>query len=582
MRRLCLLFALVGLMSAILAGAGGAADARTPHRKVKPKKAGRPAAAAIIHPPRKRRLPARTTRPVDADAPTSPDVIARRLMIVGFDGRGAQVARTAAAEAFRNIGSVRVVPLRPTDAMRIGTAYGAEKTVGLAQRLNLTAVLFGTITQARRDVRLSMQLANGEDGRVVGEITFQARSLGALRGKVRAQLWSKLGPLIDQAASPGPKAQLVAEGEPGGAGATPPETPGESPKPSDKRVPRPLDRPREVPAEAPTSEAEPPAEPAKEPTIPGRRTGGDHRAAPDTGAAAPPTTDEEEAPSPDTTAAAGDGKRRSGESGSARAGHAGDSDIAGVVEERTPATPERCPIAEVSPGAGVMARRYNYRGEQTGALRGYALYRAPVGRIDGALYPFSGASCRVGTGLGLRGSYEIMGPVTSQVGGRKLGTQASGYELDLVLRMVRGALTLQPAAGFLARQYHVDGQVVPSADYRAVGGGLDVALRGRYLGIGLGVAGWKILSVGQLQSAAWFPQQSRFALSAHAQASVAVSPRIDIVAGATAEYETFTFTVDQGAANVNGIAAGAYDLYVQGTVSVRFRLGMPAAPGPIP
>jgi hypothetical protein len=534
MRRLCLLFALVGLMSAILAGAGGAADARALRRKATSKPHGHPNAhahahapvAAAVHAPAKRRRAARTKDVQSAENPTSPDVIPRRLMILGFDGRGAQVARAATIDGLRAIASVRVVPLRPAEAMRLGTAYGADKAVGLAQHLNLTAVLFGKISQARRDVRLSMQLANGEDGRVIGEMDFQARSLGALRTKVRAQLWSQLSPLIDRAASPGPPAATVSEGEPGAAAETAPETP------------------RELPAKPPVAGAERPVEPPV--------------------TAAPPAarSDEEETPAPA-------GKRAAGE-------NAREDEI--VVEEHPPAAPERCPVAELSPGAGVMARRYNYRGEQIGALRGYSLYRAPVGRIDGTLYPFSGGGCRVGNGFGLRGSYEIMGPVTSQVGGRHLGTQASAYQLDLVWRVVNGRLTVQPALGFLARQYHVDGQVVPSADYRAVGGGVDVALRGRILGFGMGAAGWGILHVGDLESAAWFPRQSHFGVTARAQASVAMSPWIDIVAGATAEYETFTFTVDPGGANPNGIAAGAYDFYVQGTAGLRFRLGLAPAP----
>jgi hypothetical protein len=414
--------------------------------------------------------------------------------------------------------------------MRLGTAYGADKAVGLAQHLNLTAVLFGAITQARRDVRLSMQLANGEDGRVIGEMNFQARSLGALRTKVRADLWSKLRPLIDRAASPGPAATIVSEGgEPGAAAEAARETP------------------PELPAKPPIAEAEPPGQPPVTATPPA------------------PESDEEETPAPAGKPAAREKKARENQL---------------AVEEHPPAAPERCPVAELSPGAGIMARRYNYRGEQIGALRGYSLYRAPVGRVDGTLYPFSGGSCRIGSGVGLRGSYEIMGPVTSQVGGRHLGTQASAYQLDLIWRIVSGRLTVQPALGFLARRYHVDGQVVPSADYRAVGGGVDVALRGRTLGFGIGAAGWRILHVGDLESAVWFPRQSHFGVTARAQASVAVSPWIDVVAAATAEYETFTFTVDQAAANPQGIAAGAYDFYVQGTVGVRFRLGLTPAPRP--
>jgi len=240
-------------------------------------------------------------------------------------------------------------------------------------------------------------------------------------------------------------------------------------------------------------------------------------------------------------------------------------------------------MAEVSPGGGVMVRRFNYRGEELGALRGYALYRAPVGRVDGALFPFArDGRCSLSTGLGLRGGYERMAPINSQLADRELGTQAWSYQLDLVLRVVRGQLTVQPALGYLARRYHVDGDVVPGVDYRALGGGLDVSLRGRYLRFMIGARAWQMLNVGALKSATWFPQQSSYAMSAQAQVGIAAATWIDIVAGGSAEYESFTFTVDRSVPNPNGIATGAYDLYLQGTVSVRFRLGSPAARAPAP
>ena len=220
-----------------------------------------------------------------------------------------------------------------------------------------------------------------------------------------------------------------------------------------------------------------------------------------------------------------------------------------------------------------MARRFNYRDEQRGALRAYSLFRAPVGRIEGTLYPFAGGPCRVSTGFGLRAAYERMGPVNSQLANRELGTQGSAYQVELVLRIVTGRLTLQPSVGYLARQYHVDDNVVPAADYRAVGGGLDAELRGRYLFFALGASGRRIMGAGTLGTADWFPNWSGYAASGHVQLGVAATEWMDVVAGGAAEYELFNFSIDPNAPNPNGVAAGAYDLYLQGTLSIRFRLG---------
>src|SRR5207237_636847 len=115
--------------------------------------------------------------------------------------------------------------------------------------------------QDKRDVRLSLLLANGEDGRIVGELSFDARSLGALRAKVKAQLWSTLGPLVDQAASPGRPDSgetPIAAAEPGTPAGEVPETSPER-KPA-RRRPAGAAHPRagEVPETSPTERAETP------------------------------------------------------------------------------------------------------------------------------------------------------------------------------------------------------------------------------------------------------------------------------------------------------------------------------------
>jgi hypothetical protein len=650
MRRLCPLFALVALASAMLAGTAEAADARKPRAKVKRRE--HPPAASTAHPAPKRPHAKRSQVDVDVGVtrtgvkrsqvdvvrvdvvkrshvkrsqvevdvgdqggsqvdvggvdvggevgdqggsqvdvgggevdvggrgrgPTwgAMVVIPRRLMIVGFEGRGAQVMRGAIAGALRTVRSMRVVPIRPAEAVRLGTEYGAEKTTDLARRFNLTAALYGTIREDQGNVQLTLWLANGEDGRLIGELDFDARNLGALRARVRAQIWGKLRTFIDQAASPGPA--VAAEKPVAGGGAEQgPEAPSSGPETSGAAhaAPRPSPRPP----------GKPPAQtrrPAKRPLEPGRSPADANNEPAPVGEAepAPPSpTPPGRKPSPTGTSAATaeDAPQPEGAAGAADASEA----IAAGVETHAAPMTDRCSTADLSTSGGVMARRFNYRDEQRGALRGYALIRAPVGRVEGTLYPFASASasgpCRLLSGFGLRATYDRMGAVTSQLADRRLSTHGSAYQIELVLRLPRGHLTLQPSIGYVARQYSVEDQVVPTADYRALGAGLDVTVRTRLIAFEVGAGARRLLSSGTLQSDAWFPGSSAFAVAAHAQLALAVTDWVDAVLGGAVEYESFTFPIDPNAPYPNGVAAGAHDLFLQGTLGVRARLGQSPA-----
>jgi hypothetical protein len=548
-RRLCVLFALVALASAILAGSDDSAQARARRRKVR------------------RRPPPPATAPVPPPETTPTDLIPRRLLILGFDGKGAQVARGATIDRLRKVASLNLVPLPPAEALRIGTAYGAGKTVDLAKRLNLTAVLYGEVTTAKRNVHAKLFLANGEDGEIVGEMAFDGRSAGALRTKIRAQIWAQLEPLIDRAASPGPR-------EP--ADETPAERPPQKPpqktteSPPQQAPEKPAAKPPERPARPRVATSAPPpprvdhlAEPPKTPGRPGGES--------ETAEGAPQKGDgDEETPGQEPTGApiVLEPKPQSLVP-PARAS-------IGIVEEAPPA---RCSMADVEPGAGAMFRRFNYRDEQRGALRGYTLYRAPAAQIEGSVYPFGRGRCGLVSGIGLRFGYGRMAPVTSTLADRTLATQASDYQAELVLRIARGALTVQPAIGYFARQYTVEAGVVPDVAYRAIGASVDAALRIRFISIELGAGARRLLGAGTLESADWFPGAGGFALAGRARVGVAVNRWIDVLAGASAEYESFNLNIVDGAPYPNGVAAGAYDLYLQAGLAVRLRLGLGAGSG---
>ncbi len=545
MRRLAALFLLVALTSMLLSLASESAEARA-KRKNPRRRAGSHATAV-------------TSEPDSAAAPTPPDVvIPRRLLVLGFGGVGAQAVRSATLAALRKKPSLTLVPLRPSEALKIGTNYSPQKTVGLAKRLNLTAVLFGEVTRERGKVMATFTLANGEDARIVGEIPLEARSLGALRTKIRTQLWSNLSPLIDQSASPGrPEApETPADGTSPESKAPAGETP-IAPETSETKAP-----PRAGPPGGRRPPVPPKPEPEVTPPVEGQPEGEPEGA-----------TTEEKPEKPAGGAVEVVPERQPRKPGTT----AGETPPGG--EEGVPAPPATpCSLADLEPAGGVMFRRFNYRDEQRGALRGYTLLRAPIGRIEGTIYPFSGGLCRRFPSLGVRLAYEQQAAVKAKLAGNSLSTSASAYQAELVLRFVRGRFTWQPAIGYYVRRYSVETGVVPTADYRSIGAQLDGSWRLRLFTFELGVGGRRPLGVGTLGQSDWFPGLSALTVTGRAQIGLAVTDWIDILLGGYLEYDSFSFTIASGQPYPNGVASGAFDLYLQGLLSMRFRFGLAPTP----
>jgi 8-oxo-dGTP pyrophosphatase MutT (NUDIX family) len=230
-------------------------------------------------------------------------------------------------------------------------------------------------------------------------------------------------------------------------------------------------------------------------------------------------------------------------------------------------------LLDLEGAGGVLVRWFNYRDEQRGALRAYTLLRAPMGRVEGTIFPFQrGRPCGLASGIGLRFGYERMETVTSVLAARRLATNETAYDAALVLRIALGALNIVPSAGYFGRRYTVDGGVVPNVDYRSVGGRLDAELRMGDLLFEAGAGGRWLLQSGELGSAAWFPAATAFAVVGRARAGVVITDWLDLLASASAEYFSFHFNIVPGGTYPNGVAAGAYDIYLQGLLSLRFHV----------
>ncbi len=238
----------------------------------------------------------------------------------------------------------------------------------------------------------------------------------------------------------------------------------------------------------------------------------------------------------------------------------------------SPAPRGRCDMIDFEAGGGVMLRRFDYRDEQRGALRGYALNGAPASHIEGTFYPIVEKVCRSGVAIGLGGAYDLMAPQTSHVADRPLETSAFALQAELVVRVSLGSWTLKPSAGFYARRFVVKEDVIPSVDYRAVGGAFDTTLRVDIFFVELGIGARRIVAAGELKSADWFPDAAGMGYAARARLGVAVTTWLDFGIGAQAEYVSLRLNTTDSGTYPNGVAASVYDAYFLGLAGLRAHL----------
>lgn len=463
----------------------------------------------------KRHARAAVTEATDTtDASSTPAGGARRVLVLPFQGPIAVSTRTAVRKALAAESTVALVALPEGAKERWRAGSDAERTVReQALKLDLAALVQGRIKRDGRSLQAVLTVLNGRDGEVLREITIQGRTAAALRASLRSELWAELGSTISGAASSPAPAPATASAEPAGG----------QPK---------------VSAEPPRGETETDTE-----------------------------TKTEAAPAPsDQQRSAGPHARRP-----AQAAAAADQEREGDEEESESAR-GACSALDLELAGGVLVRFFNYLYELRGALRADTQTKAPVGLGQVAFYPFALGSCGGAANLGVRFGYERMESITSRLAERPLATSASAYHAELLLRIPLGALTLTPSAGYYERRYTIAGEVVPNVDYRTLGGGLEAALKvGRWV-FELGAGGRFILDSGEIESAAWFPHPTDFGLTGRARLGIALNQRFELLAGVDTEYYHFKFHFVPGGAYPNGIAGGAYDVYLQGLLALRVHL----------
>ena len=235
---------------------------------------------------------------------------------------------------------------------------------------------------------------------------------------------------------------------------------------------------------------------------------------------------------------------------------------------RQPAA-RQCVHFELELGGGAQGRNFNYVHEQRGALRGYRANPAPLLRAELGLYPLVSASCRVSGGVAF--GYDRLLKVESQLAGRALPTTGFGGHAEFVLRLSLGPLTLQPGLGYSDRHFAINGGFIPDVSYHALRASLRADLVLDPFLIELRGGGHLPLDAGRLDNADWFPNARGIGYDAEARLGVRFVDWLDLLVGARLEFYSFNLHASTDGAYPRGVAQGAYDRYIDGALSLRFR-----------
>jgi hypothetical protein len=495
-----------------------------------------PARAEMAVPRRDAHARAGTVAVAQADAAPKRRAAAHRVAVLPFRGRSADVLRGAVIEALEDEPAVTLVPPRTYEAERGGAPLpdGAAPVIAVGGRIRKTE---------NNRLRAVITLV-AADGSRLGRTAFDGRTLLALHEKLRWDLWDEIGPLIE-AAPTGTVAAAAPPAAPASPGAAP-----TTPPPSEAAKPK--ERPR---AAKPAAPDEPPRTAnAGAPHVAPAAAGG--------AATAPDEENDREEPALGPAVAAAAPPARPAPPYAAA--------YAPVTLPPPPPSRRPCSILDLEAAGGVMLRRFDYRNEQSGALRGYMLQRAPVGAAQATFWPLALDGCGAASAVGLRAGYELMAPIDSHLATRSLATVDYAFQAELIARIPFGPLTVRPFAGYYERHYTVAGGVVPNMLYRALGGGVELELAvSRLFFFQVGGGARLPRQTGDLTGPAWFPNSSSMIYAARAHIGAALAPWLDLLLIAQGEYASFHFDIVPGATYPNGVADGAYDLYLQGLAAVR-------------
>jgi hypothetical protein len=172
-------------------------------------------------------------------------VTSRRIAVEYFKGSGdVKAVRQAVVSALEAEVTLDVASVRLLDKHKRINDGSPEGYSELAERLDLLAVLRGKVGKGEEGYMLVLTVINGRDGKALGTLAFQAKSLPELRKKLNLELFDALDPLLLRAAGIAPLPEPTPEPEPVPAPEPEPPPP---PPPAKKPQPEPQKKPEAKP-----------------------------------------------------------------------------------------------------------------------------------------------------------------------------------------------------------------------------------------------------------------------------------------------------------------------------------------------
>ena len=238
---------------------------------------------------------------------------------------------------------------------------------------------------------------------------------------------------------------------------------------------------------------------------------------------------------------------------------------------------------EISLAAQVYSRDFHFTDATTTSPSPHYLPLAVMPQLNAALFPFDAGGSAVLNRLGLNASF-AMDPFTSAHAGGVTFTQTHvRYSLGVLAKIPVGPFTVDPNiayAGHILAFSAQDGSAArvntPNINYQMLELGGDCSFRGNLVSAKLGVRYLLVLDVGEIRSAAWFPNTRSSGVRWNGEVAFALSPSFDAIAAFEYRAYNFNFNPIPAGAPPERTVGGAVDQYVGLSLGVAFHV----APGP--
>jgi hypothetical protein len=225
-------------------------------------------------------------------------------------------------------------------------------------------------------------------------------------------------------------------------------------------------------------------------------------------------------------------------------------------------------------GGGAVSRHFDYTDDIFFSLRNYELGAAPVFFLRGEWYPLAHEGNGDLANFGVVGGYEHVFPPKSLTrDARQFDTASNAFFAGLRGRVPIDAHELGFVGGYGRHRFEVGGDeaapLIPDVAYDYLRIGAEAELRFSEFLFGIELGKRFILSTGELETAAWFPQVSPDAIDVRALVGHSITDDLDLMAGV--QLTRYFFSMNSRPDDVR-VAGGAVDQYLSGWAAIAWRL----------